>query len=574
MNRYPFVLLPLFALGCIPDTDITSEDTTSPRVISVSPGGRLVRTNESITIKFSEPMAKKTLDENRIVIARTDLVTDAFVKDLDSPPLSDSRIASLIPIAVEVKNSNQTIVLVPENDLPTASQLTAVLSKKVTDQAFNPLVGHKGLASHFRFDFVTDDGAPTVTGTDLPNTTPAEVPPNIRTISLTFDQPVYAVNRQSLTLTGTAGAQDPSILSIEQDSSRLTATLRLADSGGAGCYTLCPLQQYQLTVTADVVDVEGVAITPYSVEIHSLASADLAAPRLLDPPVALAAEDSAEIRWNTDEPSSSAVSLGDSPDNLTRWVVGAAAVNCEGLGLDRSCPHRVEIDGLDLGGGDGRTYYYVVQSLDAVANPPLLAGPYTLRTRRLPKLALNEVYVNPPGHATSEDPVQEFIEIYNYSTDVSYDLANYSLREIDDDGKLNLAPWQAGGPTLLEPGKYAVVGSPVKFDPTATGVSQDALLLTDDDRSHSTLLSYIENSDNSRNKIGLYEGDKSDTAALLVSSYGAPVALYSDGGSFTEGVSAERLTPEAADIDDNWCYSIGSPTPGSQNTVFELTSCP
>ena len=83
-----------------------------------------------------------------------------------------------------------------------------------------------------------------------------------------------------------------------------------------------------------------------------------------------------------------------------------------------------------------------------------------------------------------------------------------------------------------------------------------------------------QNSQTTRKPIGLYEGAADDTAAPLISSYSAPAGLYNQSGSFLEGVSAERLSPDAIDADASWCQSRGAPTPGAANTVFGLDACP
>ncbi|MFH1812385.1 MAG: Ig-like domain-containing protein [Pseudomonadota bacterium] len=556
--------------ACLPDTNIDAGDAIPPRVVGVSPGARAVRTTDSLEVRFSEPMSKLRLTTDYLVIAETSSVTDSFISDLNNPPLSRAH----LELTLAVTDGSTTVRLTPVDPMPPSTELTLVISEKVSDENNNPLVGYDGLASHFRYDFVTDDGAPQVVSTDLPGGNPAEVPPNLRTLVVEFDQPVYGVNHQSLNLVADGAGTTPEIQAVELNAERTRATLRLGDLGGA-CYTLCPAALYTLRATSAITDEDGVPLVAYSRGLQALPQPDLSPPRLTSGPLAVASEDSADIRWETDEPSTSVVRIGDSASAMTRRVVGVPASRCEGSGAARRCAHVVVVDGLDLGGSNGRTYYYAVESLDAYANPPLINGPYPLTTQRLPRLVLNEVYPNPmPGPAGESEPYYEFIEIFNASESESYDLAAFSLRKLDGSASMNLAPMASGGPTTLAPGNYAVVGARDRFDAVSLGVPQAALLLTDESTSRTTLLSGIENSESTRKAIGLFQGADDDPAAPLVTSYSAPAGLYNQSHNFVEGVSAERLNPDAPDLDSNWCHSRGAPTAGRVNTVFGLDACP
>jgi len=564
------VLAGLGMLGC-PPNEVPGEDTLSPRVVNVLPAGRAVRTSESISVEFTEPMAKGTLTAENIVVAPTAEVTDAFISDFNNPPLADSRLAGLVPLTLAIADDGKRVTLTASSGFPAAAELTLLVNKVVTDPSYNPLAGADGLQAHFRLDFTTDDGSPSVALTDLPTGSPAQVPPNQRSIAVVFDQPVYNVTTATLTLRAISGS-DPTILAVELDATRQRATMRLADATGGGCYTLCPLTSYTLAASAQIVDVDGSALIPFQQELQALASPDLTSPRLLTvPPLTVAGEDHAQIQWETDEPSSSAVRLGDTSSALTRRVVGEPAVACSGSGSNRRCNHMVDIDGLDLGSGAGRTYYYTVESLDAVDNPPLLAGPFTFNTQRLPKLAINEVYPNPPPGPNSEDESHyEFVEVYNYSDTDSYDLATMSLRVIGADQTCNLVAQESGGTTQLAAGGYAIIGGK-NVDPGAFALPGGTLVLTD--ASSTRLLSYgIKNT--SGQKLGLYLGTEDVSQAPLISSYGAPPALYRGSTGFLEGVSAERLLSAAPDVDASWCTSRGAPTPGVQNSVYGLTACP
>ncbi|MBN2358460.1 MAG: Ig-like domain-containing protein [Deltaproteobacteria bacterium] len=550
-------------LGCLPD-DLPDQDRTSPRVASVSPSGRAVRVNESIVVEFTEPLIKATLNTDAIVVAMTSEVTDAFISDFNNPPLSDSRLDDIVPLTLAIADDARCVTLTAAGGFPPAAELTLLVSREVTDPSYNPLAGADGLKSHFRYDFVTDDGPPTVALTDLPASN--LVPPNQRAIAVVFDQPVYNVTTATLTLRATEGA-DPIVFSIELDATRQRATLRLDDSGTGGCYTLCPLTTYTLAASSQIVDIDGTALVPFQQQVQTTASPDLASPVLTVQPLAIAGEDHAQIQWATDEPSSSAVRLGDAPDALTRRVLGEPAVACSG----GNCTHVVDVDGLDLGAGSGRTYFYAIESLDAFNNPPLLRGPFSFSTQVLPKLAINEVYANPPPGPNSEDEsYYEFVEIYNYSDADSYDLGSISLRVIGATQTTDLVPLQAGGPTQLAAGGYAVVGGQ-HFDPSAFALPGETLVLTD--ASSTRLLSYgIKNTGGQR--LGLFLGLEDIAQAPLISSYCAPAALYRGSTGMLEGISAERLLPTAPDVDGSWCCSLSAPTPGVQNSVYGLSTCP
>jgi hypothetical protein len=554
---------------------IDDSDDTAPRVIAVSPGTRNVSRDGVIEVSFSEAMRRATLNEESVVVVATTEVSENFVSDLSSPPLSESRQARLVPISLQPINGDRTLSISASAGFPAAQQLTLLISAAVTDLVYNPLVGHDGLAATFRYDFVTDDGNPQVSGTSLPAGNPAEVPVNLRSIEVFFDQAVNGVDRDSLALLGLDGAAAPEIIAIEVTSDRLSAKIRLGLSSQSACYTMCPQASYKLIAGTGIVDDDNIALAAYSKVIQASAPADLSSPSLVLAPIAIASEDSALIRWETDEASSSAVRLGDSATALSRWVIGPAASTCEGSGAAARCVHEVRVDGLDLGTGAGRTYYYAIESVDNFANPPMVAGPYIFETLRLPRLAVNEVYVNPPpGPANESEADYEFVEIFNFSTTESYDLSTFSLREIDGSAALDLTAMHDGGSTSLAPGAYAVIGARDRLNTTALAVPASALLLTDAVRTRTTLLGGLKNSVDTRKQIGLYQGLVSVASAPLVSSYSAPAALYDSSGNFPEGVSAERLGPSAPDLDSSWCHGQGAPTPGLANSVLGLSTCP
>lgn len=568
---------PVFALnfalnfllgGCIPANNIPEGDTTPPRVVQVQPASRIVATNEDLHIVFSEPLRKDTINADYFAVAETADVSDSFISDINNPPLSRSH----LDIEVEGNSDGSQINIHPLQPWPANSELSLVISKSVADLGNNPLVGFDGLAGAFVFAFVTDDGAPQIIDSSLPPGDPAEISPNLRSIDVEFNQAVYGLNRDNLHLVATDdGLADPQLISVELSEDRHIATLRLADSDEAGCYTLCPTSHYKLQLEDSVSNASGVMAQGFSQNIITLPQPDLQSPLLRGVPVAIASEDSADIRWETDEASSSVLRFGDSADNLDRRIIGEPGLRCEGLGQARHCAHRVVVDGLDLGEGSGRTYYFVIESMDVFNNPPLLVGPDTVMTRRLPKLSINEVYPNPPEGPNGEsEKYYEFIEIFNFSDSESYDLGGMSLRKLDGSSSATLGPAIADAATLLAPGQYAVVAARDVFDPAAQGVPSATLLLTDANSARSTLLSGLDNSSAARKAIGLFQGAADDDTAPMISSYGAPEALY----DFTEGLSAERLAPELPDLDENWCLSQGAPTPGRPNSVFGMSSCP
>ena len=559
----------LFTLtACVPANNIPEGDTTSPRVVQVQPASRIVATNAALHIVFSEPLRKDTINSDYFAVAESADVGDSFISDINNPPLSRSH----LDIEVQSAAGDTQVSIQPLQPWPANSELTLVISKSVADLANNPLLGFDGLAGAFVFAFVTDDGAPQIINSSLPPGDPAEISPNLRSIDVEFNQAVYGLTRDNLHLVATdSGVADPQLVSVELSEDRRIATLRMADSEELGCYTLCPSSHYQLQMENSVTNASGVEAQVFSQNIITLPQPDLQSPLLRGAPVAISSEDSADIRWETDEASSSVLRFGDSPDLLDRRIIGEPGLRCEGLGQARHCAHRVTVDGLDLGEGSGRTYYYVIESMDVFNNPPLLVGPDSIMTRRLPKLAINEVYPNPPEGPNGEpEKVYEFIEIINYSETDSYDLAGMSVRKLDGSTSATLAAAISEAPTLLGPGQYAVVAARDVFDPAAQGVPSATLLLTDANSARSTLLSGLDNSAGARKAIGLFQGAADDDTAPMISSYGAPEALY----DFTEGLSAERLSPELPDLDENWCLSQGAPTPGRPNTVLGLSACP
>ena len=558
----------LASLACIPDNNIEQGDLTPPRVIEVNPASRILATNQALEVVFSEPMRVDTLNIDYFAIAASADVTNTFISDINNPPLSRAH----LDISVEILEGQRIVRLSPLQQWPASSELTLVISKQVADVNNNPLVGFDGLAAAFVFDFVSDQGPPHIVDTSLPPGDPAEISPNLRSLDVEFDQPVFGLSAENLHLLASDdGDSDPHLLAVELDSQRQIATLRLGDSPQSGCFALCAATHYSLRLDPGVVSASGVAAQSFSQNIVTLPQPDLASPLLRSGPLAIASEDSADIRWETDEPSTSVLRFGDNPENLDRRIIGDPGLHCEGLGQARRCAHRVVVDGLDLGDGSGRNYAYVIESMDLFDNPPLLVGPGQIRTQRLPKLVINEVYPNPPPGAAGEaEKVYEFIEIFNNSGSETYDLGGMSLRKLDGSSSATLAAMIPEAGTLLGPGAFAVAAARDVFDPAAQGVPSATLLLTDANTGRSTLLSGLDNSNTARKAIGLFQGPADDDAAPMISSYGAPEALY----DFVEGLSAERLSPDAPDLDRNWCLSQGAPTPGRNNTVLGLSACP
>jgi hypothetical protein len=157
----------------------------------------------------------------------------------------------------------------------------------------------------------------------------------------------------------------------------------------------------------------------------------------------------------------------------------------------------------------------------------------------LPELVLNEVMANPLNEGTGE-----YVEIYNASRE---DIALVGFRIDDGDAEDVLVGWQ-GGNGVVPAGGFAVV-----LDAGYAGeyeLPDDAVLLTVGDP---------------RLGNGLAVGDP----LTLRAPDGAVVSTFGEPFNPGNGVSAERVRPDAEDLRSSWVASPCGASPGRVNCVVE-----
>ena len=109
-------------LGCeLGDPD---KDRTPPRVVAVSPADPIVAIDTRFAVTFSEALDSATVDADprsetvTVVLAPRDLVTSAFISDLNNPPLIESRQDNVVVIDVELRERNTVLEVDPGALLP------------------------------------------------------------------------------------------------------------------------------------------------------------------------------------------------------------------------------------------------------------------------------------------------------------------------------------------------------------------------------------------------------------------------------------------------------------------------
>ncbi len=537
------VVVVLALSGCKPAEP--EKDRTAPRVIAVEPSDPVVPVDVAFVITVSEDLLATTVDADptsqtvTVVLVPRAATLDALITDFNSPPLADSRQDE--PVPVDVDADGAALVITPLAPLEPRTAYVLLLGSDITDAASNPLVDGSGLKALFRYDFETDGGQPTVTDVDVDG--PGLVAPNRRRLVITFNQPVQNVGNDTLTLTPAAP-----IDAILANEARTEVTVLIG--AGEGCNRLAPSTTYTLAVSAAVVGDTGQALAPFSADFTTGAACDAAPNLIVDGPDAIPGEVAASVRFETTKASTTEVRFGLSGGPLD--CLGAA---CPVLGtparaaIAGSSPprflHSVELAGLAL----DSSYDVVVSAEDDVGNTA--TAPVSFITAPLPKVAINEVMANP---STSSEATGEYVELVNFG-DVVVDISGWLL--LVDGGD------EGGGCTAelpeaigLAPGAFLVVAG-VNFDEEHYALGGDVAVVQ------------LASQSGANAMCGLVNDPK---PFLLADSDGRPVSTVSSHASTDpkeNGLSVERIAPDAADVDESFCLckaSIG-PTPGRANSV-------
>jgi hypothetical protein len=523
--------------------------------------------HRTFTLTFTDEVDPANVNGDTVVLVPTERVNASFLSDLNSPPLSQSRRASMV--GLQLSPSGSTITVTPQAELAAGTDYSLLVGKSVQSKGAVALTDANGRTAAFQVDFRTQGPQPRVITTSLPEGNPSLIPPNLRSVSITLDHPVENAALGAVTVTGLNGAQNVTVDSVEVLLDGVTVRATLANGA---CTPLCATTDYQLNVGTPLRGVEGQDIQEFTLPFRTLDLPDTAGPALVRLPSFQPAQDQVALSFSLREPARGRLRVGGVGGPYTEQFVAFPAAGCTGFQAARECSFSVVASGLDLGpGGTGRTYGALLEVTDDFGNTSVY-GEFPLVTLLLPKLRITEVYNNPPG----EENTQEFVEIANISDAVAYDLNGMALATVDPltgnvASQMQLAPY-ANGTMLLQPGKRAVVGGRA-FDPGVVGVSQDAVVVIDASTSRSTLLGGLTSGRSTRKQIALYSGPP-DQDAARISFFSAPADIYAPGSTFPEGVSAERLVLTSDDDTAVWCQSRNGPSPGRPNSVEGLSACP
>ena len=539
-------------------------------VVGVDPTDAVVPVTSTFALTFSDDVDPVKINADTFVLVPSERVNTSFISDMNNPPLSNDRRGYVVSGVLQT--NGHEVRFTPDADLPAGADLTLLVSKSVASRAGSPLTDALGKPNGFRLDFTTRDAPPQVVTTSLPTGNPALIPPNLRYFTLTYGSAIQGASESAVRVLGQNGAQDVAVDSVEVLLGGTTLRVRLGDGA---CSPMCAQTDYRVEVAGSLSGLQGQAAIAFSLEVRTLADADVSPPALVDLPVLQSSENQVKVTLRTREPASGRLRVGSLGGPYDTGFQLFSAGPCSGFQAARECPYTATATGLDLGlSGTGRSYGALLELTDDFGNTAAY-GEFTLVTVLLPKIRITEVYNNPPG-TSSEEKTQEFVELVNISATTTYDLATMQLAKLDLVtgavlSKLGMVGL-AGTTSLLAPGGYAVVGG-TQFDPISVGTDQSATVVVDSNDGRTTLLGGLSSSKTSRKILALFDGDP-DSGAPEVTRYRAPEELYAPSSTFPEGTTAERLSLTEADDVVAWCISPNGPTPGRVNTVDGLAACP
>ncbi len=537
-------------MGCDPPKD--EKDRTPPRVIAIDPADPVVAVDAGLRITFSEPILKETVDADPVSDALTVAIvpraqaSESFLADFKNPGVSESRQGQLVPVDVDI--DRDALDVTPLRPLEPRTAYTLLLGAEISDAARNPLVDGTGLKAVFRYDFETDDGQPAVVDVDVGGANLVAL--NRKRITVTFNQPVQNVGTDTVLFNPAVDVE-----AILVDEGRIHATVVLADPavGGGDCARLAPSTTYTFDVNNGVVGDTGQSLAAFSTTFATGAVCDTAPNLIVDGPEAIAGEVAATLRFETTKASTTLVRFGLAGGELD--CLGAACPvtgNAARAPIAGSSPprflHSVELAGLAL----DATYDVVVSAEDDVGGTA--SARTTFVTAPLPRVGLNEVMANPPAAFTSE-ALGEYVELANFGA-VDVDISGWAVLVDggdDADGCTATLP----DAIVLGPGAFIVIAGK-DFDGAPYSLGGDVTVAR------------LTSSTGANGMCGLVNSRAQPL--LLVDGDGRPVSSISSFSSIVpskDGRSIERTAPEAADVEDSFCFSRSDagPTPGRANSI-------
>jgi hypothetical protein len=258
-------------------------------------------------------------------------------------------------------------------------------------------------------------------------------------------------------------------------------------------------------------------------------------------PSAVAGEVTATVAFATNKASTTFVRYGLDGGDLdclgAPCPVAGVAVRTPTPGSSPlAFEHAVAIDGLTV----GLTYRAVVSAEDDVGN--VASAALTFVTEPLPKLAVNEVMVDPDG----TENAGEYIELVNFG-DADLDVSGWRVEVTGNSACSATLPT----PTVITPGAFLlVVGA--AFTPATYGLAEDTPM--------------ARSSGNNICGSGLLNDG---VQVKVFEPAGRPISSLGKHVRPAAGRSTERTSPDALDVAASFCLSRSDvgPTPGRQNGV-------
>jgi hypothetical protein len=462
---------------------------------------------EPVVVRFSRPVTAPSVAAGVVVVDGE--ADEAFLADLDHPPLTASRQARLVPGAALLGADGASATWCAAAPLRQGGRYTLLVGAAVRAAADG-----RPLAKPLAYGFVTEAaaaGAPT-----LALVAPVDggsAPPNLRRIWLALSAPVTV---------------PPGALALEGPDAPPLAAGAPTTCGRALCLPLelagrlQPGGRYTLAIGPGVVDDAGrEAAAPEHEPSFQVERVDDRSAPGIGQVAPLASDHCLVVRWVTTEPADSRLTVTLGPVSLT--VVDPAPVTLHEIGVS-----------LPPGGGLAS---FTAASAD-LAGLGVEAGA-SLPVADLPRVAITEILPNPRG----PEPAQEWVE-----------LRNLGAAAVDTDG-LVLASARGGRSLLpdarLAPGGYALVVS-AGYDPYQGEDPPPA--------PGALLLRVAE----TRVAGGLTNAGEAltlaDASGALLSRYGGYVDASAKSA---EGHSVVRVDETACDVRASFALSAGDPTPGA-----------
>lgn len=535
-------------------------DLHAPRLVHVSPPGFVIGGEQTLHLHFSESLDPKTINaQNVILLKQEHLRTPEFIKDFANGKLSDAHEKLLRQIDVNLVE-NSTLVVKPKKPLLGGVTYGVMVSSHVRDLRGNPMINNEGIKTDLTYLFQTRPNRPKLLQHDVHGVGGPDISPDRTSFHFVFSDPIAPASLQTGILL-LADMQDESdrLQLIQQNADRTELTVFLSGPP-QGCERLRPNTTYRFVFTPQLTGDGGMALQEESVAFTTASHCDTTPHVVLSPVQTVAMQNSAVIRFATNKPSSSQVWFG-----LEQQDFGCLGQSCPVVGKQATLQivkneeqpqfdHKINIKGLQL----GKTYQFVVTAQDANGRMAMDSGTFTTET--LPAVAINEIMINPHVQAGGVEWEAEFVELLNYGNE-PINLEGYFIALLDEENEpIRSCPIPAlPGNQLLQPNTPLVLAGN-RFDPTQ----------------YPNLPNWKVHRMKTSQLCGSLSNAGTQTIALqdpkgrIVSSYSGHIP------NPEEGISIERIAPDAADSPSGFCHSpsIKGSTPGQTNEANEHDCMP